>query len=339
MTNWLVEQTTKIEELTKRHFEKIDEFSRYKDFLRNEYFDNIIKKVDNIFLEKFDSSQSYLAVDSAFLRIGYLHADLFSAVAVAVSDRYVESKGIVETETIGFSEEDEYRNTRLLEGLAFSLEILLAGSLMKSYEYIFLDGSFYTYLIKLNSAFALIYNKNRTTSLTPLEQTITNFYDEVCHYFWQLLSKKRTIAIPKGFKTIDEELNFYIQKQNKEKPNKWKINVPINVYYFLDSILEKGEYIKINTPLELQRATNFAGNFDKKNEILDLINNKHVYYLKGCNGKIFKFESIYSESFNPEFFFIFTVDKQFLPIKIADGHAKNLLQVLLTKLPFTEEYR
>jgi hypothetical protein len=36
---------------------------------------------------------------------------------------------------------------------------------------------------------------------------------------------------------------------------------------------------------------------------------------------------------------MFTVNKEFLPIKAADKHAKELLQLLLSKLPFMEEYR
>ncbi|HBT19945.1 MAG TPA: hypothetical protein DEA47_01015 [Peptococcaceae bacterium] len=80
---------------------------------------------------------------------------------------------------------------------------------------------------------------------------------------------------------------------------------------------------------------------DKRNakKIIDLINKRRVYYMKGISGRIFKFECVVSSHFNPLFFYLFTTGKEFLPIEVADRFAKQLLSVLEVKLPLQEEYR
>jgi len=336
---WILEQNLKIDSFARKHLQKSEEYYRVRDLLKEDFFKDRIKKVDRNAIEKMDIFKSYLAVDSAFLKNSYLHADVFFAVAVAVSDRYIDSKGEFGSGALGLSEEEESRDSRLLEGMAFSLEVLLASNLMESYEYVFLDGSFHTYLIKLTSGFSIVFNEEKQDSLSSIEEFLRKHYDEICYGFFRILTEKKAVAIPKAFKTVNEELNLYLREQNEKKPTNRRIELPINVYLFLNIILEKGEYLELFVPSKFQKVHAFAGPFEKKDELLSLINSKRVYYLKGESGRIFKFETIFPESFNPEFFYPFTVDKEFLPLKVADKNAKNLLQVMLTRLPLMEEYR
>ncbi|HBT19946.1 MAG TPA: hypothetical protein DEA47_01020 [Peptococcaceae bacterium] len=222
----------KIEKVNNYYLKKIESWKNQYKPLKYSIFKDRYGKVDYTCLNELDTSSSYVAVDSAFKREQYLHADLYYVSAVAVSDRYLDdSMGCIEIETTGMAEEDEERAVRLLEGLAFSNEILLASEKERSYRYIFLDGSLHTFLIKLNSAFTLAF---KGSSPSRLRRKLQELYKDVTKSFSYMLEYTPLVAIPKAFRSKGDEASRFIEEKMGEK---------VNTYLFLDSILDNGEYV------------------------------------------------------------------------------------------------
>lgn len=325
---WMWEEVQKLDRVSEDYLEKLERWKKELRPRKKQIFGDRLERIDEGLLEKADTSSSYVAVDSAFVRESYLHADLYFIAAVAVGDRFLEdSKGCVEVETAGAVEEDEERAARLLEGLAFSTEVLLAREKEKSYRYLFLDGSLYTFLIKLNSAFSLVL---KADSSSAVARKLRDLYPKVTQDFHYLLKRVPVVAVPKAFKSGNEELNAFLRERLK------KDRLSVNAYVFLDALLDEGEYVCLEGT---SKAVSYAGDYEHKREMLDLINRRRVFYMKGFSGRIFKFECVKEGHFDPEFFYLFTAGKEFLPLEVADKDAKTLLGMLKSRLPFQEGYR
>ena len=329
---WVKECEEQVKETEERYLRQRELFEKLKQY-KGELFKGRLKSATKSL--RRDPSISYVAVDSAFKRTQYLHSDFYTVVAVAVCERgFLSNKGEIQIETRGVAEEDEERNNRFLEGLAMSLELELAGEVAPDYKLVLLDGSFHTFLTKLNSAYRQVFTD---MDKNPLRCLLQQKFEIVSHYFFELVVRFPTVAVPKASRS--RELDSFL-----EGSPDWKGFLPgdfgeVNTYILLEVLLDEGEYLELEPEEAQTKAWTYPEQFEERNALLDTLKERRkVCFIKGIGGRIFKFE--YTLYFDPWFLHILTVGgKELLPLKVADEYAKKFLQEALRPVAGVEEYR
>lgn len=262
----------------------------------------------------------YVAVDSAYDLQIYGHATEYMAVAVAVLDTR-DHRGrffydLPEVDTLVRVDLEEEFSRRILEGVGAALELILAARYVGDLPVIYLDGSFATFVIKLNSLLTFV-KKHKDQS--PFFRELWELGTQAVKDYHRIVRKGNAVACPK-MSIRTEFYDYYGLDTRKE------LTAARNDYLLLDLLLEEGEYVKV--PIQ-KHEYNLA--FDKeeevKEELFESINNAEVYYLKGLSGKVYKFEA--AGKFDLEAVYPLTLGKELLPIMEADRLAKDYLNGFL----------
>ena len=272
----------------------------------------------------------YLAVDSAFVIKDYLYTSCYYCVAVSLSDDQKENliTDIADISGLNYEincaiESEPEHETRLLEGMALSMEFNLLEKYSRSYPLIFIDNSIISVIIKLNSFLTYILNKNNREK-SEIVDYFAKKYDSIIDSVYNVLKRKNFIACPK--RSGRTELVDYLKEQNLID---FKIN---NDLFLANYLLNAGEYISL--PIQ-QKKYNLSGNYDKKEELFNIINSCKVYYLKGLSGKVFKFEV--AGDLLVDVVYPYTLSKELVVLEEVDRKAKNYLNLLMNKQYFYEE--
>jgi len=328
---WIEESEEKLRELERSYLEQYELLVGVKAE-KSRVFKKEIGHVE--FPEDSDPSVSYVAVDSAFKPARYLHADVYVAVAVAVSERgYAGDEAQMLIETKGVVEEDEERNRSYLEGLALSLEVALAWKLAPDYRMVFLDGSLHTFYTKFNNAFRTAQRAAREGIDTSIVRFLNENFQRISNCFLELLVRHPTVAVPKlrNYWEVEEIINQdeLLQLTHGRR---------VDPYLILDVFLEPGEYIEI-PPEELKtKAWTYPDEGPLGKKLQQAMQKRRVCYMKGINRQIFKFET--TMFFDHLFLYVLTAGgKELLPLKVADEYAKSFLNEAIRKGTLWEEYR
>ncbi len=272
----------------------------------------------------------YLAVDSAFVIKDYLYTSCYYCVAVSLSDDQKEDMIMDVRDIIGLNydidcavESEPEHETRLLEGMALTMESSLLEKYSRSYPLVFIDNSIVSVIIKLNSFLTYVLNQNNRKK-SKLIDYFAGKYDEIINSVYNVLKRKNFIACPK--RSGRTELINYLEQQGFSN---FGIN---NDLFIANYLLNAGEYISL--PIQ-QNKYNLAGNNDKKNSLFEIINSCKVYYLKGASGKIFKFEV--SGDLPADVVYPYTLSKELVILEEVDRRAKTYLNILMQKQYLYEE--
>ena len=319
------ERKQRIEELTRR----FEDLKKSVDELREE----IRSEIRQVSLDDSNKLHNrYIAVDSAYTMIPHTFAVEYLAVAVAAMDTREFHSSILyefpEFETLAQVEIEETMSRRILEGMGSALELLLADRYRGVFPVIYLDGSFDTFVIKLNSLLSL--TSSATESSNPFFSRLSDLAKRATEAFHNLLKQRSIIAVPKiSFR------NEFIHNYGLEKREEFK-GIQGD-YPILHLLLKEGEYVEVPTR---SKAHALSGVDDgKKKEIFGAIGSASVVYLKGLSGKVYKFEVV--GTMVPETIYPLTPGYELLPLFEADRLAKDHLGMLLEggQVSFLEGYR
>jgi len=319
------ERGQRIEELIRR----LDKLRKSVDKLREE----IKGKIGQVSLNDSNEFHNrYIAVDSAYTMIPHTFAVEYLAVAVAAMDTREFHSSIMyefpEFDTLAQIEIEETMSRRILEGMGSSLELLLADRYRGDFPVIYLDGSFDTFVIKLNSLLSL--TKLATASSNPFYSRLRDLAKQATDALHRLLKQKSIIAVPKvSFR--NEFIHHYGLAQREE------FKGIQGDYPILHLLLKEGEYVKVPIRSKAHALSGVDGR--KKEEIFDAIHSAEVVYLKGLSGKVYKFEVV--GTMVPETIYPLTPGQELLPLFEADRLAKDLLGMLLEggQVSLLEGYR
>lgn len=279
----------------------------------------IRKEVDIKKVYPSDEYVRYVAVDSAYELQNYGYITEYLAVAVAVMDTR-DSGGksfydIPDVDTLVNVDLEEEFSRRILEGIGASLELILAAQYVRDLPAVYLDGSFSTFIIKLNSLLTLV---KEHLSERRFFREVYELGRKAVKDYHLILRKGNVVACPKmSFRT--EFYDHYKLDHRKE------LATMRNDYLLLDLLLEEGEYVEV--PIQRHDYNLAFPDEQIKTELFDKINRAKVYYLKGLSGKVYKFEA--ASLFDPEAVFPLTAGKELLPVMEADRLAKDYLNALL----------
>lgn len=261
----------------------------------------------------------YVAVDSSYDLQNYGHATEYLAVAVAVLD--TQNHGgpffydLPEVDTLVRVDLEEEFSRRILEGVGAALELILAEEYVGDLPVIYLDGSFATFVIKLNSLLTLV---KEHVDQGRFFQELLELGNQAVTAYRRVIRKGNAVACPK----MSVRTEFY---DHYQLGNRKELAAARNDYLLLDLLLEEGEYVEV--PIQ-RHEYNLAFSEERvKEELFESINRAKVYYLKGLSGKVYKFEA--AGLFDPEAVYPLTLGKELLPMMEADRLAKDYLNGFL----------
>lgn len=288
----------------------------------------------------------FVAVDSAFHAEQYDFATEYRLAAVAVMDDTgrggVWLRSLPDTALEASVDMDAgVASQRLLEGLGLSLEAALARKAAGEAPgaVVHLDGSFSTFIIKLNALLTLV---------APFLDEALQRGEEGLRLrllrkaFWQgvvgvealadLLEKHRQVAAwAKGF-----GLNPFVEVHGLRE--RYGLPQEAGDALLLDLVLKPGEWVAVQPPPrpynlpkprpglhpEVDRGLRRVASGAER--ILAALRGTHVVYLKGQAGKLHKMESPLPLS--PDPFYPFTITREITPLALADKRAREFLRLL-----------
>jgi len=315
----------------------LNEIEKHKVHLSNLIHSSLkIEKIKNI---QVDDNSNIIAVDSARGIQRYIIGNFYAFTSVAYKDNNYEDN-ISDFDIISYVEEEVEFADRILEGLSMGSEIKIAAKKLKKEQcdFIFMDGSISTFILKINSAITAAKRANG-----PLAQKMKKSYLELIEDFIYLLNSKRVFFIPKA--SQKDDLKIYLLKDIRNKKMK-DIIEKISDIKITQLILNPLEYIKIETPkghpynLHNPYEKDKYLKFEKlKNQLITLANRFTVYYFKGIGNYSYRIES-FSETFPESIIAKNTFSKNFYLIQQADRKAKDYVTVLLQEsFPLEEQIR
>jgi len=322
----------------------IQELEKIKGNIRKEIFAEVFDDGEIGKLKKFLNEKKYKAIgiDSARGIKRYITANFYAYVCVSFKEELEDYLKEADFDLISFVEEEvEYAN-RILEGLSMSAEILLAERELENVDFIFMDGSVSTFIIKINSGITAAVNSNGTLS-TKLKQ----FYEKIIDAFIKLLSSKKVIFVPKSTQKDDlrkfilNKISHYLRKKIEDRISS------ISDIKLAQIVLEPLEYLKVyaeSHPYNLhnpyKEGTEEYENFKKKiNNLFKLANDAEVFYFKGISGYAFRLES-FVNNIPMDLIAQYTFGKNFYLTAEADRLAKDYVKTLLEEeFPIEEEIR
>lgn len=262
----------------------------------------------------------YVAVDSAYDLQSYGYATEYLVVAVAMLDTQGHRGrffyDLPEVDTLARVDLEEEFSRRILEGVGAALELILADRYMRDVPMIYLDGSFATFVIKLNALLTLV--KQQKDQQSKFFQELLELGNQAVKAYHRVIRKGNAVACPK----MSTRTEFYDHYQLGIRE---ELATAKNDYLLLDLLLEEGDYVEV--PIQ-RHGYNLAFSEERvKEELFESINCAKVYYLKGLSGKVYKFEA--AGLFDPEAVYPLTLGKELLPMMEADRLAKDYLNGFL----------
>ncbi len=259
----------------------------------------------------------YVAVDSAYDLGNYQYIMEYLVVSVAMFDSRGEASlhDLPEVDTLVRVDLEEEYSRRILEGAGAALELILAARYIGDLPVIYLDGSFATFVIKINSMLFLLKDFREDSEFF---RDLWKIGGEAVRCYHRLLTKGGVVACPKMSMRAEFYDHYHLEKlRGLEKAR--------NDALILNFLLDEGEYVEV--PIQRHSYNLLFSDEKIKKELFDRINSAKVYYLKGMSGKIFKFEAV--SPFDADAVYPLTLGKELLPLMEADRMAKDFLGGLL----------
>jgi len=326
-------------------------FSKLNNYLRDleKYKENLINvvhtslQITKIHETNSDNNSNIIAVDSARGIQRYIIGNFYAFVSVAYRDNYY-SDNISDFDLVSYVEEEVEFADRILEGLSMGSEIIIATSKLKQEQcdYVFMDGSVSTFILKINSAITATKNANG-----PLAQKMKKNYKRLIEDFIYLLESKKVFFIPKASQKDDLKQNLITNINDEEIKETIK---KISDIKLAQLILSPLEYIVIEQPqshpYNLYNPYNkdideikFQNFENLKNKLFKLANDFKAFYFKGVGGYTYRIES-FAKTIPETVIAQNTFTKNFYITQQADRKAKDYVSVLLQEsFPLEEQIR
>ncbi len=293
----------------------------------------------------------YVAVDSAFCAEQYEFATEYRVVAVAVVNGEVEGAEFYhasgEDLEAAVEMEGSTPSGRVTEGLGLSLEATLAQRYLGKGWTVHLDGSYTTFVIKLNALLTLVAplldealrRGERGHQVEFLRRTFERGVKGVVALGHLLSSQGLVLAWTKGSK-----LSPFLEHHHLAE--RYSLPLGANDALLLDLLLRPGEWVEVPVPprpYNLPRpkegqhpevAEGLRRVAEAAPRVISRLQGLRVVYLKGVRGKLYKVEVPVPPvphglpPFVPDGFYPLTAAKEFLPLLLADKKARAFLRLL-----------
>jgi hypothetical protein len=180
-----------------------------------------------------------LAVDSARGIQRYIIGNFYAFVSIAYRDNYYNDS-ISDFDLISYVEEEIEFADRILEGLSMGSEIIIANNKLKNEDcdFIFMDGSISTFILKVNSAITAAKYANG-----HLAKRMKKIYIQLIKDFISLLQSKKVFFIPKASQKNDLKQSLFSSSVNDEIK---EIIEKISDIKLAQLVLNPLEYIEYN---------------------------------------------------------------------------------------------
>ena len=307
-----LESYSKIVEFEIERERVLDDLIARKNELRSE-----IDRISTIRKVKEGKYLSVGAVDSSFDELfgdnwgRRLYAVCVSGIGF-VPNGFIQKDPEVLTEEciLGYEEEGDY--SRILKGLAIAKEIHSAKEWFSDMDLVLIDGSAKSSIIAINQAMT---SKNLENSASG--RFLMSIYKETLDALYEMLYMGKLVFVP---------------KRSSEVLIADKVSSSINNdYALLEAVLEKGEYIVLETQ-PMSELQSWDYNLPKINgvseeflsKLFGLLKNLKVIYFKSLSGRIIKLESYMPLSVNALWDF-FLLEGENILAYLVDRSAKYYL--------------
>ncbi len=335
------EALKKRDEILKNLEKEIQELENLKNRIREDLFSGKIER-ERVTNYQNDNRYKTAGIDSARGIKRYIPSNFYAYVCISYRENIENYLQEADFDVIGFVEEEVEFADRILEGLSMSAEILLAERELRNVDFVFMDGSVSTFIIKINSAITAAVKYDGT-----LSRKFKTYYENIIDAFINILSSGKVAFVPKS--TQKEDLkNFVLSKlSSKLKKNIEDKLKSISDIKLAQIILEPLEYIKVpfsEHPYNLHNlyeegSQEFEAFNQKKEQLFELANNPEVFYFKGISGYAYRIEN-YIDNLSMSLIAQYTFGKTFYLIEEADRKAKDYVKTLLQEsFPLEEEIR
>lgn len=314
--------------LQKKHIIENNAIKRYEVIYN--YKDKIRKCLDINRINILNRSVSFAGIDSSYeILTNYLNNVEYICVGVAnwfnnesyLSEYNQEDSVLYEVET---GEYDVF-----LKGLSIFMETEMTEKMSNCFAYVFMDRSVISLIAGINQSVSVA---NRIQKSCKLATKLVNDYTKTIDKLYSVINSGNVIMSMK--RSSREEL--------KDHLSRYFGHIQSNDYEILFTVLEVGEYIIL--PMSNKYTFNLPQMQKMKliNEIFQKIAKGFVIYVKGLNGKIFKFEyfgeTITDDMMEILFMQTCTADNEILILQECDRSAKRFLRFFKEK-SIIEKYR
>lgn len=274
---------------------------------RDMYRDEIAKFA--LDMGKLPSSKSVdktvAGVDSAFSISRRILSNFYVSLPVAVKISSLGSSRYDYT----YAEYDIYYLDTVISSISLSTELIMAKELLNECDYVFMDGSVSTFLITMISG---IETARKHSQESIVSKYALEIYEISKNFICDVIESGRVIFVPKMSqkRLLAGALSAFEKYQ-------------ISDYILLRYLLDKGEYIKLKSPEYGKFIMDDIASF-----LNDAVNNNlSVYYVKGSDGYVFKFETF--GELPKDIVRNFAFGKEFYLTLRADREAKELISIIL----------
>ena len=337
-----VEALEKRNSILKKLEKDIQELEEIKEVIRSEIFKK--SELDKRKIESNLSGNRYktAGIDSARGIKRYIPSNFYTYVCISYRENIDTYLQEVDFDVVGFVEEEVEFADRILEGLSMGAEILLAQREIRNVDFVFMDGSVSTFIIKINSAITAAEKTNGT-----LSKKLKRFYEHIIDAFLEILSSGKVVFVPKSTQKEDFKnytFNYISPSLKSEIENKIK---SISDIKLAQIILAPLEYIEIpasshpynlHNPYEENTEEYFVF-LEKTKKLFNIANNPEVFYFRGIGGYAFRLES-FVQNLPMDLIAQYTFGKTFYLTTEADRKAKDYVRTLLEEsFPLEENIR
>lgn len=300
----------KKEQYEKELIDRYKKIYEYKDKIRKCFK---IKKVKIL-----NDDVSFVGVDTSFEMLkNYLSKIEYVCIGIAYWFNGEEQFSNYDYEEMSLYEAETGEYESLLKGLSIIMEINMLDKLSGKFAYSFMDRSIISLIAGINQSIVL---SQRIYMQSKIAKLLLTMYPETIKKLYKILKRPGLVLSVK--RSSREELKEHITKFLNFKPIS-------NDYEIAFVVLEQGEYVE----LPITQKYNF--NLPKTDLIIDMFNlikTGKIVYMKGINGRIFKFE-IFNEHFPDEIVYTQTCtnSNELLILQECDKKAKNYLQFFKEK--------
>ncbi len=319
----------------------MQELEQIKEEIRKDILKNDIGKKK---VEHSNSSDKYktAGIDSARGIKRYIPSNFYAYVCISYRENIQNYLQEADFDVIGFVEEEVVYAERILEGLSMGAEILLAQKEIRNMDFIFMDGSVSTFIIKLTSAITAAEKTGGT-----LSNKIQEYYEDIVDAFLEILSSGKVVFVPKSTQKEDFK-NFILSHISPSL----RCEIEDKVKSISDTslariLLNPLEYIKVpasahpyNLHNPYEESTDEYFDFSEKTkELINIANNTEVFYFKGIGKYAFRLESFVSD-LPMSLVAQYTFGETFYLTAEADRKAKDYVTTLLKEsFPLEEDIR
>lgn len=334
------EALEKREQILRKIEEDIQKLEEMKERLREGIIDKLGKR--RVEIQSDGKEYRTAGIDSARGIKRYISSNFYAYVCISFREKLDACLQEVDFDVIGFVEEEVELADRILEGLSMGAEVLLAWKEIRSTDFIFMDGSVSTFIIKLNSA---------ATAASKLEGKLSNklkqFYEIIISAFVALLLSGKVVFVPKSTQK-DDFKNSVLSKLPSSLKESFEDKIKsISDVKLAQIILEPLEYVRVpivphpyNLYNPYEEGTEEYHRFSELTKSLfRLANSPEVFYFKGIGEYTYRLES-FVQDLPMDLIAQYTFGKTFYLTTEADRRAKDYIKTLLKEgFPLEEEIR